>query len=63
MNNQNLNSIINNKKAVENTQPTATPNSRITPLEPIYSGYSNVWFIDWAHPDAVHFIPFPNKMK
>ncbi len=62
MNNQNLNSIINNKKAVENTQPTAT-NSQIAPLEPIYSGYSNVWFVDWTHPDARHFIPFPNKLK
>jgi len=64
MNNQNLNSIINNKKAAENTQATAkTPDSRIAPLSPLYSGYSNVWFVDWTHPDARHFIPFPNKMK
>lgn len=64
MNNQNLNSIINNKKAVENAQPTAkTPDSRIAPLSPLYSGYSNVWFVDWTHPDAKHFKPFPNKLK
>ena len=63
MNNQN--SIINNKKAIGNTQnPTATPSdSRIAPLSPIYSGYSNVWFVDWTHPDAARFIPLPNKLK
>ena len=61
MNNQNC--IINNKKAIGNTQPTATPNSRIAPLSPLYSGYSNVWFVDWTHPDAKHFIPLPNKLK
>jgi len=62
MNNQN--SIIN-KKAAGNTQkPTAkTPDSRIAPLSPLYSGYSNVWFVDWTHPDAARFIPLPNKIK
>lgn len=63
--NNTQNFVIDNKKAVGNTQnPTATStNSRIAPLSPVYSGYSNVWFVDWTHPDAARFTPFPNKMK
>jgi len=40
------------------TTSTAT-NSVISPLEPKYSGYGNVWFVDWTHPESKNFTPIP----
>lgn len=49
--------IIEKIKAVDHKPTAKTTHSEITPDKPIYSGFGNIWFVDWRHPDAKNFIP------